>query len=99
MLDGELLQLLTAAQYLISQIGSKGNTAQATSGDLTDTGLPFTLPVTLDKLLEYVENRIKEIYFEIKRLIGKAYWDSIIESFDDTMTDYMSRKFDKGPKP
>ncbi|GAA0421930.1 hypothetical protein ACFOY5_08875 [Massilia aurea] len=99
MLDGKLLELLTVAKYLIAQIAVNGNNAEATPEDLINTRLPFTLPVTLGELIGYVEKEIEDIHFEIKRLIGKEYWDSIIKAYDDTLTDYMSRKYDRTPRP
>jgi hypothetical protein len=99
MLNGELLHFLDAAKYLNAQIAVRGGDVLATPGDLIATGLSSASPVTLSKLLEYVEDKIKEIYFEIKRLVGKAHWDLIIEAYDDTLTEYKSRSYERGPVP
>ena len=97
MLNGELLHFLSAAKYLNAQIAISGGDVLATPDELIATGLTSTAPITLSKLLGYVEEKIKEIYFEIKRLIGKAHWDLIIEAYDDTLTEYRSRSYEKGP--
>lgn len=99
MLNGELLHLLTAAKYLTAQIAINGGDALATPGDLINTGLTSVSPVTLNELLGDVEEKIKQIYAEIKRTVGQAHWDSIIEAYDATLTEYMSRKYEKGHRP
>jgi len=97
MLNGELLLLLKAAQYLIKQIAINGKNFDANLGDIAAIGIPYTLPLTLDELLALVEDDIKEVYLKIQKLIGDEYWDSIIEEYDNTLTRYLSKEYKKPP--
>ena len=99
MLDGKLLHLLTSAKYLIAQIKINGVDSLATSEDFEFVGLPNESSVTLSQLLGYIEERIKEVYFEIKQLIGKAHWDAIIKAYDYNLTNYTSGNYERGPRP
>lgn len=92
MLNGELLRLLTAAQYLSEKISISGGDTSATQRDLEEIGLLYQLPATLSQLLGLVEDEIKEVYLKIKKLIGKEYWDAILKDYDDNLTDYLSKK-------
>jgi hypothetical protein len=98
MLEGELLVLLKAVQYLVGKISVSGENGDANSADLAAIEITYKLPLTYGELLSLVEASLKEVYLKIIELIGKMYWDAIIEEYDNSLAKYFSKEYEKGLK-
>lgn len=95
MLNGLLRALLAAAQYLHAQIAVSGESAQADESDLNAIGFDYLLPATLGELLSFIEEEITKVQLKLEELIGKDCYNAIVKEYDETLTQYLSKKSQK----